>query len=121
MSSVKKMKQPMLIINLLYFMKKMVEYLEFNTLYVNCESYDLLKSITHKVKFNINTPHEVLVEVITTRPCLFEIDCTRNVTIDDDVVQIVLTTHSNHLQTLKLDYCQNLAIEIPFIPSIGIS
>ena len=121
MSSVKKMKQPMLVINLLYFMKQMVEYLEFNTLYVNCESYNLLKSITRKVKFNTDTPHEVLVAVITTRPCLFEIDCTRNVAIDDDVVQIVLTTHSTHLQTLKVDYCQNLAIEIPFIPSIWIS
>ena len=107
--------------NLLYFMKNIVQYLETNTLYVNRECSDMVKSTIRKVKFDPNTPREVLVSVITTRPWLFEIDCTRSPVMDDDVVELVLRTHKNHLQTFKVDYCMNLENEIPFIPSIWIS
>ena len=107
--------------NLLYFMKNIVQYLELNTLYINRECNAMVKSITRKVKFNPDTPHHVLVAVITTRPWLFEIDCTGSRTVDDDVVELVMRAHNNHLQIFKVDYCMKLENEIPFIPSIWIS
>ena len=88
---------------------------------LNRTTTSLLRTLTRSITFRENTPLYVLVSVISTRSELCFIDCTKNEAICDDVVDLIFTRHTSHLNVLRLDYCQNIHTKVPVVPNIQVS
>ena len=98
-----------------------VLYLSPDKLVLSKTTTSLLRTFTRSITFRENTPLLILISVISTRRELCLIDCTKNEAMCDDVVDLVFTKHTPHLNVLRLDYCQNIHTKVPIIPNIQVS